>query len=605
MRDTDYTQDDHSIKKLYTVNQIVETLNRAVDMQAALDLALLRILELLELETGWIFLKDPSADDLWDGRGYILAASAKLPPALAVDNPHAWNKGCECQGLCDTKRLNSAYNEVRCSRLTTTKGDTRGLMVHASIPLQSGEKTLGILNVATEGWSEFEGQDLSLLTEIGSQIAIALERTRSFDLLRQRRINEQQALLNLTNQLLTRSDLGELISYLMEQMPTLLDTDACVLLLPDETCQSLNIYAADGWETDLVARKWDIPIGDQGILYEVMHHQRMVTISDRAGIKLYPPFDGVIQREGFQHLTLMPMVSENGTIGAMMINTRHAWEGAGADLQFLRLLSNQAAIAIEKARLHQIELTTQRMESELKFSRKIQLSMLPKALPSIIGWDFAASYLPARQISGDFYDWFLIPNRKESCGFVIADVVDKGMPAALYMTLSRTMIRSAALSGAQPSEALILANEWILRDSQTDLFLSAFYGLVNLDTGLVRFTNAGHNHPLWIKSSTKEILPLTTPGIVLGCFDEIQLQQSEITLQEGDYLILYTDGIIDALNDRSEEFGIIRFQQMITDNIGLCSEDMLNAILEGIDAFTHHTLQYDDMTMVCIHYRQC
>ena len=206
MANTNFPQEDNSLQDLLTISQIVETLNRAVDMQGALELALSRILELLELETGWIFLKDPSADDLWDGRGYILAAQANLPPAMALDNPHAWNKGCECQGLCDTNRLSSAYNEVRCSRIITSKGDTKGLLVHASIPLRSGENTLGILNVAAEDWSAFDSQDLNLLNEIGNHIGTALERTRSFELLRKRRIDEQQALLNLTNQLLTRLD---------------------------------------------------------------------------------------------------------------------------------------------------------------------------------------------------------------------------------------------------------------------------------------------------------------------------------------------------------------------------------------------------------------
>jgi sigma-B regulation protein RsbU (phosphoserine phosphatase) len=446
---------------------------------------------------------------------------------------------------------------------------------------------------------------LKLLTEIGNHIGVALERARSFDLLRKRRIDEQQALLNLTNQLLTRSDLGELIRYLMDQMPTLLDTDACALLLPDENQRSLSIYAADGWETDLVSRGWKIPIGEQGVLYDVMHHQRMVAISESADIKLHPPLDEVILREGFNYLALMPMISETGTIGAMMINTRDLWEGVGADLQFLRLLSNQAAIAIEKARFHQIELAKQRMESELELSKKIQLSMLPKELPSIKGWDFSACYLPARQISGDFYDWFLIPNQDELCGIVIADVVDKGIPAALYMALSRTMIRSAALSGVSTSEALILANQWILRDSQADLFLSAFYALINLETGQVRFTNAGHNRPLWVKPATKEIVPLSTPGIVLGCFEEIRLGQGEIFIEEGDYLVFYTDGITDALNESGEDFGLPRFQQAISDSLGLCAGDMVDAILRAVHDFTHHTDQSDDMTLVCVHRHPC
>jgi len=122
------------LDNLSTLNRIVETLNRAVDVRGVLDTALAQLVKLMGLETGWIFLKDPMASERQWGEGYLLAAHHNLPPALALDNPDAWQGGCECQGLCDAGGLTEACNQVRCSRLAHAAGDRRGLAVHASAP---------------------------------------------------------------------------------------------------------------------------------------------------------------------------------------------------------------------------------------------------------------------------------------------------------------------------------------------------------------------------------------------------------------------------------------------------------------------------------------
>jgi sigma-B regulation protein RsbU (phosphoserine phosphatase) len=223
---------------------MAETLNQAVDMRSALNAALAWLVELMGLETGWIFLIDPAAQERWWGEGYILVAHHNLPPALALDDGDAWMDDCECQGLCNTRRLTGAYNEVNCSRLVS--GDRRGLAVHASAPLRSGDLTLGIPNVAGPDWPSFSPQALALLSNVGSQMGIALERARLFDLLKDRRIHEQTALLSLSNQLLSHLDLEDLMDYLVREARQLLEADACALLLPDEESGDLA-FCASHW----------------------------------------------------------------------------------------------------------------------------------------------------------------------------------------------------------------------------------------------------------------------------------------------------------------------------------------------------------------------
>ena len=179
------------IRKLTILNEITETLNQAEDITGALSDALQRLVSLMGLETGWIFLVDPAAKNRWFGRGFTLAAQYNLPPAMGLDKPRVWKGDCACQGLCNKGQLNRAYNEVRCTRLSRAGGDRYGLLVHASTPLRSGSRTLGILNVAAADWDDFSPEALAVLTNAGSQMGIALERARLVDMLQEQRVHEQ------------------------------------------------------------------------------------------------------------------------------------------------------------------------------------------------------------------------------------------------------------------------------------------------------------------------------------------------------------------------------------------------------------------------------
>jgi GAF domain-containing protein len=222
------------IENLTTLNSIAEALNRAVDVHSVLNDALGALVRLMGLETGWIFLKDPAAQDRWGGSGFVLAAHHNLPPALDLENADAWQGSCLCQDLCNAGCGGEAYNEVHCSRLEKVRGDRRGLAVHASTPLRSGDRILGILNVARPDWASFRPQALMLLSNVGNHMGAALERARLFDLLHERHVHEQAALLHFSDQLLKRLDLDDLMDYLVEEVQGMLEADACALLLPGE-----------------------------------------------------------------------------------------------------------------------------------------------------------------------------------------------------------------------------------------------------------------------------------------------------------------------------------------------------------------------------------
>jgi sigma-B regulation protein RsbU (phosphoserine phosphatase) len=589
------------IQNLTTLNQIAQTLNQAVDVRSALNATLAQLVELMELETGWIFLIGPMAQERWGGEGYVLVAHHNLPPAIALDNVDLWTGGCECQDLCDKGRLSGAYNEVRCSRLESASGDRRGLTVHASTPLRSGDRTLGILNVAATDWSSFSPQALALLTNVGSQMGIALERARLFDLLRERRIHEQAALLDFSNQLLSRLDLDDLMEYLVEKARQLLEADACALLLLDQEPDYLAFYAASGWHFDPVAEGHLVPADERSGPGLVMRTQQPLLAED---ITLSDPVSWTpawLRAEGFRGHAVVPLIAEGRSIGALVINTRRPRLLDESEMRFLHLMANQAAIAIEKARLHQEEIKQQRLEQELAVARQIQLSFLPEACPVVPGWDVAAYYQAARLVGGDFYDFFELPGGPGRLGIVIADVADKGVPAALFMALSRTMIRTTALSGRSPAAALTRANELMLKDSQADLFVSAFYATLDVPSGGLTYANAGHNRPLWLQIARGEFQELAARGIVLGIFENIELEEREIEVTPGDFLIFYTDGVTEAMNAEDELFGEERLRAAVAAAAPEASaQQVLEAVVDAVNAFTGDTPQSDDLTLFVV-----
>ena len=588
------------IDKLTTLNYIAETLNQAVDVRGVLHDALAHLVKLMGLETGWIFLKDPAEQERWAGSGYVLAAHHNLPPALDLHSATAWDGGCTCQKLCNEACLHRAYNEVHCSRLREVSGDRRGLAMHASTPLRAGDRVLGILNVAGPDWSAFSPAALTILTNVGNQIGTALERARLFDLLQERRIHEQMALLDLSQQLLARRDLDDLMDYLVDQVRQMLSVDACTLVLPSATDDLFDFRAASGWHVDPAAEQRQVPADERSGPGLVWRTQQSLLVKDLEESDPTPWMTDWLRAEGFRGHAVVPLVAEGRSVGVVMVNSRMPRLLSEEEMRLLRLMANQAAIAIEKARLHQEELKMQRMERDLEVGRQIQLSMLPDACPVVPGWECAASYEAARVVGGDFYDFFPLASKPGQLGLVIADVAGKGVPAALFMARGCTTIRTTALVGNGPATALTQANKLIFRDRQSQLFLTALYAVLDTESGRLVYANAGHNPPLWLQAATGDMQTLQAPGIVLGIFGDIELEEREIQVSPGDLLVFYTDGVTEAMDARRDLFGEERLQATVAANARASAQEVLDAILDAVREFTGDVEQSDDLTLFVI-----
>ena len=261
-------------------------------------------------------------------------------------------------------------------------------------------------------------------------------------------------------------------------------------------------------------------------------------------------------------------------------------------------ITQQAALAIQNARLQSEVVERGRMERELQLAREIQQTFLPDHLPVHSGWDLDVLWKPAREVGGDFYDVFDLPGNR--LGLVIADVADKGMPAALFMTLVRTLIRATAREELSPSVVLEIVNDLLVKDTKHGLFITVAYAVISLETGQIIFANAGHNLPLLLRHQPRELEILETTGMALGVLEGIHIADMNTRLNRDDCLIFYTDGVTEAFSPEGEMFGETRLRNFILSGKCETAQQQLQAIDQAVQDFIGDLPYSDDITILTV-----
>ncbi|MGD9029574.1 MAG: PP2C family protein-serine/threonine phosphatase [Anaerolineae bacterium] len=242
----------------------------------------------------------------------------------------------------------------------------------------------------------------------------------------------------------------------------------------------------------------------------------------------------------------------------------------------------------------------QKVGQELALAGEIQSSFLPEVVPEVPGWQLAAALEPARDTAGDFYDFIPLPDGR--LGLLVADVADKGMGAALYMALSRTLIRTyAAEYQAQPDLVLDAVNSRILLDTRASLFVTIFYGILDPTDGTLTYCNAGHNPPYLLRAGDKDAIQgLDRTGMPLGVYADVTWERRAVPLAPGDVLVLYTDGITEAQNGQEVFFGKERLLEIAKANVGRSAREIQDVLLAAVHEFVGEAPQFDDITLMVL-----
>ncbi len=438
------------------------------------------------------------------------------------------------------------------------------------------------------------GRREDLLESISQQLARGLENWQ----LRNAQQEEawvNTALFQVAAAVNSLIDLNEILDTIARLVPMLVGVESCIILIWDKEREQFRPGPSYG-----------INEMGRGLLETLaLDQEEFDEISPRLADGLSPTGTYyVIQLPGWLEKVLgteqafaFPLNARGQLVGAMVVGSlmENGQSLSTRRLNILTGVAHQAATAVVNNHLYHEAAERDRLERELDVARGIQASLIPDGNPNIPGCSVASYWLAARQVSGDFYDF--LPLRDGSWGVVVADVADKGIPAALFMALCRTILRTVAISRDDPAEALIRANEIINQDTQSDLFVTVFYAIWNPETQRICYANAGHNPPLLLRRDGSSQL-LSDHGMALGVVPTVTMKSQTIKFLPGDTLLLYTDGVTEAMNEDFDEFGIGRLEQAAVKNRQRPAKLIARSITKAIRTHAGDTPQFDDITLV-------
>jgi sigma-B regulation protein RsbU (phosphoserine phosphatase) len=298
---------------------------------------------------------------------------------------------------------------------------------------------------------------------------------------------------------------------------------------------------------------------------------------------------------------IMPLVFQEKVIGLLNLGEKKSGKFYNReDIDLLNAVSNQGAVAIENARLFQENLEKQRMEEELAIARDMQTSMLPAACPKIDGFEIAALSIPAREVGGDFYDF--VEMSDEKLGFVSGDVTGKSVSGALVMSASRSVFRMLSEEQLTVGEIMKRANRRTKKDIKSGMFVALLYAVLNSEDMNLSLCSAGQTQPVHLSAKTGKARLVETEGdtFPLGILEEVDYQETRMQLEPGDRVILYTDGIVEAMNTQKEMFGFERLLDVVQGVKSLTADSLLKAIIDQVNDFAGDAAQHDDLTAIVV-----
>ncbi len=418
----------------------------------------------------------------------------------------------------------------------------------------------------------------------------------------QQRTEALISLQEMGQALISAMGLAELAHHVCRHTYGLCDADRAVLyyLRSPETA---DILAFTGWDKSHVTPQVSTAdVFDGNTAVTPFHHFP-------PGIAPHPPAAGQLPiRAGLR----LPLIAQGQPVGAMIVHTTQHSSFAPGKVALLETFANQAALAIQRAGLittlqdhiQQLEaaqaeiVKKERLEQELDLARQVQESMLPRIFPLTPGYHFAALNRPARHVGGDFYDVILLD--ADAVGLVIGDVSDKGMPSALYMALTRSLIFAEARRERSPARVLQNVHRLLLELGESNMFVTVFYGVVDMPARRLTYARAGHDYPLLLRQGA--VQRLGGDGLFLGFpgVDDLQLSEEMLALEINDRLVLYTDGLTDVVDAHGRIYSLGQLIPVIQRHAPLPLLEFCQATFAKLETFQGSAAQYDDMTLLVV-----
>lgn len=310
-------------------------------------------------------------------------------------------------------------------------------------------------------------------------------------------------------------------------------------------------------------------------------------------------FTGVRDEGDFRSLLCVPLLVKNRMVGILAVfNKKERGQFSEDDKRLLSIIAAQSGQILENARLYEQEKSFATMQEQVRLASDIQLGLLPKKLPSLPGYDIAGKSIPAQLVGGDYFDFIRIDDSKMA--ICLGDVSGKGLPASLLMANLQATLRGQTLLTTSAKDCVVRSNMLLFESTSDEKFVTLFYGIVDFEHHDLRFCNAGHDNPFLLSLEEPRVRRLKTGGIVLSIMDSFPFEEEIVPLHKGDILVVYSDGIPEAMNSKQELFGEEHLGEVLAANQNLSAAALIDKVIEAAKAHAGNWPQSDDMTLLVV-----
>ena len=407
-------------------------------------------------------------------------------------------------------------------------------------------------------------------------------------------VKELTALLDISQLLTSNLSLKEVLDRIAEGIVKVLNVKSSTIRLLDDDGVELVIKSIYNLSPEYLS-KGPVILDEHPICKSALKGE-ICTILDVTSDPKFG-YNEAAKKEGLCSMLCVGLKVKDKAVGTIHLYTGEPHEFTEDEIMLVQSIANHAAIAIDNAKLNEQNIQKQRIERELAMAGEIQSELLPKTYPNLDGYDIKAKFIPYGQLSGDLYDFIELENQK--IGLVIADVSGKGIPSAIIMATTHATIHASANDDVYKAVKVVDAvNRYLCQYTRATEFVTMFYGILDVKNHMLTYSNAGHNPPIIFREGVGVFLD--QGGIPMGILEDAEYGEEQIVLVPGDVVLLYTDGVTEALNTKREIFGMRRLMRVVQQNHKIDSEELINTIYSDMLEFTDGAPQSDDLTLIVI-----